>query len=62
MLNKIIGFFLKKKILKEYYEQKAQEIMKEYLQQDKTCIGIHDRKGRIKKIKKLKVIENKASN
>lgn len=56
MLRKIRRYLLKRKLLKEYYEEKAQEVMKEYLRKDRTCIGIHDKKGKIKTIKKLKVI------
>jgi len=56
MLRRIRMYLLKQKLLKEYYEEKAQEVMKEYLRKDKTCIGIHDKKGKIKTIKKLKVI------
>lgn len=56
MLKKIIDYFFKKKLLKEYYQERAQEIIKEYLKEDKTCIGIYDKDGEIKAIKKLNVI------
>ncbi len=48
--------FLKKRILKKYREEKAQEIMEEYLKEDKTCIGIYDKKGHLKEIRRFKVI------
>lgn len=62
MLRKIKSYLLERKLLKQYYEEKAQEVMKEYLQKDKSCIGIHDKEGKIKEIRKLKVIEHKASD
>lgn len=54
MLRKIFNFFLKRSLLKKYYEEKAEKIMKEYLKEDKTCIGIYDKKGKLKTIKKAK--------
>lgn len=56
MLKKIYNYFLGKKLLKEYYNQRAEEVMKEYLQEDKHCVGVYDKKGNIKKIQKLEVI------
>lgn len=47
--------FLKKKILRKYREEQAQEIMEKYLKEDKTCIGVYDKKGHIKEIRKLEV-------
>lgn len=57
MLRKIHSFFLRKWLLKKYYEDQAEQIMKEYLKEDKTCIGIYDKKGKIQAIQKLNVIE-----
>lgn len=56
MFKKIIRFFLKKHLLKKYYEEEAERVMEEYLQEDKTCIGIYNSKGKIVGIEKLKVI------
>lgn len=47
---------MKRKLLKLYYDKQAEMIMEEYLKEDKTCIGIYDKKGKIKYIKRLEVI------
>lgn len=51
MLEKIRKYLLKKKILKQYYEDKAQEIMEEYLEEDKNCFAIRDKQGKIQEIR-----------
>lgn len=56
MFKKIHYFFLKRKLLKQYYYEQAERIMKEYLKENKNCIGIYDKKGKIKEIRKLEVI------
>lgn len=56
MFKAIYKFFLKRKLLKQYYENKAEEVMHEYLKEDRTCIGIYDNKGKLKEIKKLEII------
>lgn len=57
MLRKIYSFFLRKWLLKKYYKEQAEQIMKEYLKEDKSCIGIYNKQGRIQGIQKLNTIE-----
>lgn len=56
MFRKIYLFFLRKKLLKQYYDEQAEIIMKEFLKNEKDYIGIYDKKGKIKGIRKLGVI------
>lgn len=56
MFRRIYFFFLKKKLLKKYYEKQAEEIMEEFLKKEKGYMGIYDKKGKIKSIRKLEVI------
>lgn len=56
MFKNIYIFFLKRKLLRQYYDKQAEMIMEQYLKEDKTCIGIYDKKGKIKSIKRLEVI------
>ena len=57
MLKKIYKFFLKRKLLKQYYEEQAETLMKEYLKEDRTCIGIYDKNGKIREIQRLEVLQ-----
>ena len=56
MIKKIHTFFIKRKLLKQYYKEQAEKMMKEYLLEDETCIGIYDKKGKLKSIKKLELL------
>ncbi len=56
MFKKIYSYILKRRLLKQYYDEKAEMVMKEYLKEDNSCIGIYDKNGKIKEIKKLEVI------
>lgn len=56
MFEKIYIFFLRKKLLKKYYNEQAEMIMREFLEKRKNYMGIYDKKGNIKSIKKLEVI------
>ena len=48
MFKRIYSFFLKRKLLKQYYDEQAEILIEEYVKEDKTCIGIYDKKGKIK--------------
>ena len=56
MLRRIKRYFLIKKLERKYYKEQAEKMMEEYLKEDKRCVGIYDKKGNIKRIKKLDVI------
>lgn len=56
MFRKIYLFFLRKKLLKKYYDEQAEEIMEEFLKKERGYIGIYDKKGKIKSIRKLEVV------
>lgn len=48
--------FLKRKLLKQYYEEQAKKVMEDFLKEEKGYKGVYDRKGKIKSIRKLEVI------
>lgn len=56
MLSRIFDWFLKRKLIKRYYEDEAEQIMYEFLRENKGYIGIYDKKGKIKRIEKMEVI------
>lgn len=56
MLRKIYSFFLRKWLFKKYYKEQAEQIMEEYLKEDKSCIGTYNKKGKMQKIQKLELI------
>ena len=56
MFRKIYMFFLQKKLLKQYYDEQAEIIMGIFLKNEKGYVGIYDKKGKMKEIRKLEVI------
>ena len=56
MLKRIFEVFLKRKLLKDYYDKEAEKIMNEYLKGNKDWIGIYDKKGQLKAIQRLEVM------
>lgn len=59
ILEKIYIFFLKKKLLKEYYNNEAEEIMQDFLKENPGYVGIYDNQNKLKEIRKLKVFNKK---
>lgn len=58
IMDRLSDYIVKKKVLRDLKEQReeyAQEVMQEYLEENRDCIAIHDKKGIIKAIKKLEV-------
>ena len=59
LIDKITDYIIEKRVLRDLREQKeeyAREIMEEYLEENKNCIGVYDKKGHLKEIRRFKVI------
>lgn len=56
MLERIHRFFLKRKLIKQYYNEQAENTMQEFIHENKGYIGVYGKDGKIKSIHKLEVV------